>query len=121
MAVIWATPAGLTHVYVGVLGPPTCSAVGSRPSCPPWRGPRPLRLYSDAEGQAGDDDDPDLRRATALARLSKVPEAAAAFCVIKSLTTGTGETASDFIGNSAIPVAAVLVGDVENESACRRP
>jgi uncharacterized membrane-anchored protein len=52
---------------------------------------------------------PDLRRATALGRLSKVPEATAAFWVIKILTTGTGETASDFIGNSAIPVAAVLV------------
>jgi uncharacterized membrane-anchored protein len=41
--------------------------------------------------------------------LSKVPEATAIFWVIKILTTGTGETASDFIGKSAIPVAAVLV------------
>ncbi len=41
--------------------------------------------------------------------LSKVPEATAIFWVIKILTTGTGETASDFIGNSAIPVAAALV------------
>jgi uncharacterized membrane-anchored protein len=41
--------------------------------------------------------------------LSKVPEATALFWVIKILTTGTGETASDFIGNSAVPVAAVLV------------
>jgi uncharacterized membrane-anchored protein len=52
---------------------------------------------------------PDLRRTTALGRLSKVPEATAAFWVIKILTTGTGETASDFIGNSSIMVAAALV------------
>ena len=38
-----------------------------------------------------------------------VPEATAAFWVIKILTTGTGETASDFIGNSAIPVLLALV------------
>ena len=41
--------------------------------------------------------------------LSKVPEATAIFWLIKILTTGTGETASDFIGNSAVPVAVVLV------------
>jgi uncharacterized membrane-anchored protein len=41
--------------------------------------------------------------------LSKVPEATALFWVIKILTTGTGETASDFIGNSAVPVAVLLV------------
>src|SRR4051794_2545075 len=56
---------------------------------------------------------PDLRRVQATAssgiRLSKVPEATAAFWLIKILTTGAGETASDFIGNSALPVAAALV------------
>ncbi len=41
--------------------------------------------------------------------LSKVPEATAIFWLIKILTTGTGETASDFIGNSAVPLAAGLV------------
>ena len=41
--------------------------------------------------------------------LSKVPEATAIFWVLKILTTGTGETASDFIGNSAIWLAAILV------------
>jgi uncharacterized membrane-anchored protein len=41
--------------------------------------------------------------------LSKVPEATAMFWLIKILTTGTGETASDFIGNSAVPVAVALV------------
>ena len=56
---------------------------------------------------------PDVRPASAQARttsaLSKVPEATAAFWVIKILTTGTGETASDFIGNAAVPVAVALV------------
>jgi uncharacterized membrane-anchored protein len=56
---------------------------------------------------------PDAQRAVKPERtkafLSKVPEATAAFWVIKILTTGTGETASDFIGNSAIPLAAALV------------
>jgi uncharacterized membrane-anchored protein len=55
---------------------------------------------------------PDLRvngPRVATTALSKVPEATAAFWVIKILTTGTGETASDFIGNSAVPVAAALV------------
>src|SRR3954465_13473763 len=56
---------------------------------------------------------PGARRAATQARTatvpSKVPEATAAFWVIKILTTGTGETASDFIGNSALPVAAALV------------
>ena len=41
--------------------------------------------------------------------LSKVPEATAVFWLIKILTTGTGETASDFIGNSAVPLAVGLV------------
>jgi uncharacterized membrane-anchored protein len=49
------------------------------------------------------------RAAFTTSPLSKVPEATAAFWVIKILTTGTGETASDFIGNSAVPVAAALV------------
>jgi uncharacterized membrane-anchored protein len=56
---------------------------------------------------------PDVQRASTRARtdslLSKVPEATATFWVIKILTTGTGETASDFIGNSAVPLAVVLV------------
>jgi uncharacterized membrane-anchored protein len=56
---------------------------------------------------------PDVRHAATQARttsaLSKVPEATATFWVIKILTTGTGETASDFIGNSAVPVAVTLV------------
>jgi uncharacterized membrane-anchored protein len=56
---------------------------------------------------------PDAQRAVKPERtkafLSKVPEATAAFWVIKILTTGTGETASDFIGNSAVPLAAALV------------
>jgi uncharacterized membrane-anchored protein len=41
--------------------------------------------------------------------LSKVPEATAMFWLIKVLTTGTGETASDFIGNSALWLAGILV------------
>jgi uncharacterized membrane-anchored protein len=56
---------------------------------------------------------PDLQRTAqpggTQALLSKVPEATAVFWVIKILTTGTGETASDFIGNSAVPIAVVLV------------
>ena len=55
---------------------------------------------------------PDLQRAApggTRTWLSKVPEATAAFWVIKILTTGTGETASDFIGNSAVLVAVALV------------
>ena len=56
---------------------------------------------------------PDVRRAFAPVDkrplLSKVPEATAAFWVIKILTTGTGETASDFMGNSALPIAVALV------------
>jgi uncharacterized membrane-anchored protein len=54
----------------------------------------------------------DLRPLTGSRRtpgpLSKVPEATAVFWVIKILTTGAGETASDFIGNSALPLAAAL-------------
>ena len=51
------------------------------------------------------------RTAIAPARqaLSKVPEATALFWVIKILTTGMGETASDSIGNSAVWLAAALV------------
>jgi uncharacterized membrane-anchored protein len=41
--------------------------------------------------------------------LSKVPEATALFWVIKILTTGMGETASDSIGNSALWLAGPLV------------
>jgi uncharacterized membrane-anchored protein len=56
---------------------------------------------------------PDVRQAAPRTRtttaLSKVPEATAAFWVIKILTTGTGETASDFIGNSTVPLAVTLV------------
>jgi len=56
---------------------------------------------------------PDARQAKTPQRtsplLSKVPEATAVFWVIKILTTGTGETASDFIGNSPVPVAVALV------------
>ena len=56
---------------------------------------------------------PDVRRAATpvdkTPLMSKVPEATAAFWVIKILTTGTGETASDFIGNAALPIAVALV------------
>jgi len=56
---------------------------------------------------------PDVRGAKTSARttsvLSKVPEATAFFWLIKILTTGTGETASDFIGNSATPILLALV------------
>ncbi|HEV7656920.1 MAG TPA: hypothetical protein VGP36_19595 [Mycobacteriales bacterium] len=41
--------------------------------------------------------------------LSKVPEATALFWVIKILTTGMGETASDFIGNQGLVLAGGLV------------
>jgi len=46
---------------------------------------------------------------TGRAALSKVPEATALFWIIKILTTGTGETASDSIGNSPIWLAGILV------------
>src|ERR1700748_1241498 len=41
--------------------------------------------------------------------LTKVPEATALFWVIKILTTGIGETASDFIGNQGLILAGGLV------------
>ncbi len=40
---------------------------------------------------------------------SKVPEATAAFWIIKIMTTGMGETASDFMGNQPTLLAAALV------------
>ena len=41
--------------------------------------------------------------------ISKVPEATALFWTIKILTTGMGETASDFMGTRAVAMAAVMV------------
>ncbi len=39
---------------------------------------------------------------------AKVPEVTAAFWVLKLLTTGLGEAASDFLGNVFVPLAAVV-------------
>lgn len=50
---------------------------------------------------------PSLTPATAHHRLSKVPLITAAFWTIKVLTTGTGETASDFLAHRLGPVPAV--------------
>lgn len=41
-------------------------------------------------------------------RKAKVPEILVMFWVIKLLTTGLGESASDFLGNTSIPLAAVV-------------
>ncbi len=43
-------------------------------------------------------------------RLSKVPEITALFWVIKVLTTGMGETTSDFLAHSLNPLVAVALG-----------
>ena len=45
-------------------------------------------------------------------RLSKVPEVTAAFWVAKVLTTGMGETTSDFLAHRVSPYLAVAVGGV---------
>lgn len=41
-------------------------------------------------------------------RAAKVPEITATFWAIKLLTTGIGETASDFLGQIFVPMAAVV-------------
>ncbi|WP_426502905.1 hypothetical protein ACPPVO_35420 [Dactylosporangium sp. McL0621] len=44
------------------------------------------------------------------ARLSKVPQVTALFWIIKVLTTGMGETASDFLAHTVAPPVAVALG-----------
>jgi len=44
--------------------------------------------------------------------LSKVPEITVYFWVIKILTTGMGETTSDFLAHALNPIVAVLIGGV---------
>ncbi|MFG2721792.1 hypothetical protein ACGFW5_26415 [Streptomyces sp. NPDC048416] len=48
--------------------------------------------------------------APAVATLSKVPEATALFWIVKVLTTGMGETASDYLGRVLGPVPAGALG-----------
>jgi uncharacterized membrane-anchored protein len=40
--------------------------------------------------------------------LTKVPEITAIFWVLKLLTTGMGESMSDFLGNKSVPLAAAI-------------
>ncbi|MGK4581817.1 COG4705 family protein [Kitasatospora sp. HPMI-4] len=55
---------------------------------------------------------PPTRHATARHAMSKVPEVTALFWVIKVLTTGMGETASDFLAHVMNPMIAVALGGV---------
>ena len=41
--------------------------------------------------------------------MTKVPEITAIFWVLKLLTTGMGESMSDFLGQHSIPIAAAIV------------
>src|SRR5882757_4644097 len=50
------------------------------------------------------------REAGAAAAWSKVPEVTALFWVVKVLTTGMGETASDYLGRTLGPVPAGAIG-----------
>ncbi|GAA2246497.1 MULTISPECIES: COG4705 family protein [Kitasatospora] len=52
------------------------------------------------------------RHATARHALSKVPEVTALFWIIKVLTTGMGETASDFLAHVMDPMIAVALGGI---------
>jgi uncharacterized membrane-anchored protein len=52
----------------------------------------------------------DASTAPAYAALSKVPEVTALFWVIKVLTTGIGETTSDFLAHGVGPVITVALG-----------
>jgi uncharacterized membrane-anchored protein len=51
---------------------------------------------------------PSTRRATTTRALTKVPEIAAIFWVLKLLTTGMGEAMSDALGQQSVPIAAAV-------------
>ena len=58
------------------------------------------------------DQAPQHREALAQHGASKVPEVTAIFWIIKVLTTGMGETTSDFLAHALNPAIAVLLGGV---------
>jgi uncharacterized membrane-anchored protein len=51
---------------------------------------------------------PSTRRADATRVLTKVPEIAALFWVLKLLTTGMGEAMSDALRQKSVPIAAAV-------------
>lgn len=55
---------------------------------------------------------PAATRTRARALVSKVPEITALFWIIKVLTTGMGETTSDYLAHTLDPVVAVAIGGV---------
>jgi uncharacterized membrane-anchored protein len=58
------------------------------------------------------DQSPQYREASASHAASKVPEVTLIFWIIKVLTTGMGETTSDFLVHILNPAVAVLIGGV---------
>jgi uncharacterized membrane-anchored protein len=51
---------------------------------------------------------PDRDASHARIALTKVPEIAVIFWVLKLLTTGMGEAMSDFLGQHSVPIAAAI-------------